>query len=90
MKYTVVWTPKAERRLWNIWLYASDRDVVADATNEIDRLLRIDPYVCSEEREHGRRILTVAPLGVIFRVDPGDRQVKVLAVWRFRTKSTNA
>jgi hypothetical protein len=68
-------------------LYASDKQFVADAANEIDRLLRIDPFGCSEERDYGRRILTVAPLGVIFRVNPDDRQVRVIAVWRFRTKS---
>ena len=90
MRYTVVWTTKAERRLAKIWLEAANKAFVTNAANEIDRLLRDDPWGCSEGREIGLRILTVAPLGVIFRVFPDDRQVKVISVWRFRTRSTNA
>jgi hypothetical protein len=87
MRYTVVWTIEAERRLAKIWLESNNKASVTDAANEIDRLLRDDPWACSEGRDIGMRILTVPPLGVMFRAYPDDRLVKVISVWRFRTRS---
>jgi hypothetical protein len=41
MHFTVTWDPSAEAELTNIWLTAPDRQAVADAADEIDRLLRL-------------------------------------------------
>jgi hypothetical protein len=38
MKYTVVWTPIAERGLASIWLVADDRTAVAAAANSLDSM----------------------------------------------------
>lgn len=40
MIYTVTWKPEAERRLAELWLAASDRQLLADAANNIERTLR--------------------------------------------------
>ena len=81
MTWTVVWKPSAERHLANLWLGASDRQAMANASNRIDWLLKHFPEVVGESRDHGRRILIESPLAVIYKIDPGDRMATVLAVW---------
>ncbi|MBC7855311.1 MAG: hypothetical protein IAF94_17930, partial [Pirellulaceae bacterium] len=44
MKYTVIWEPDAANELARLWLDSTDRQTVADAANEIDRLLSENPY----------------------------------------------
>jgi plasmid stabilization system protein ParE len=83
MNFTVLWDPEAEQELAAIWVAAADRAAVTAATDEIDRLLRTNPEQRGESRDDGRRILLVAPLGVLFRVLPDDRVVRVLQVWSF-------
>jgi hypothetical protein len=85
MSYTVVWKPEAERRLAQLWLDAADRNAVTQAAHQIDQRLRIGPEDAGESRPGGRRLLLVSPLGVLFRVIPQDRLVRVLTVWQFQT-----
>ncbi len=87
MIWTVVWLESAERELSTIWLDAEDRSLVAAAANAIDRALGRQPEQQGESREGGRRILLRPPLGVTFEVNPDDRLVRVLEVWRFRLPS---
>ncbi len=76
MRYTVVWSPAATNALADIWTRTSARQAVADAADEIDRLLRRDPL--SKGDEHGtQRRLIVAPLEVLFTVMQDDRMVQV-------------
>jgi hypothetical protein len=88
MKYTVVWIPDAEQELAAIWMAAPDRNAVTAAAHIIDTLLREDPETRGESREHDRRVLLEAPLGVLFKVLPDDRLVRVLGVWHFGKHST--
>ena len=44
MRFTVVWTRAALNQLANIWMAAPDRQAVADATNQIDATLAVDPH----------------------------------------------
>ncbi len=87
MIYTVLWTRNAEQKLAAIWLAASDRAAVTAAAHRIDQLLRNDPDQQGESRDQGRRVLVDPPLGVMFRVQPDDRQVYVLSVWRIDKRS---
>jgi plasmid stabilization system protein ParE len=84
MKFTVIWTPKAEQALAALWLDATDRQSVTGAANRIDRLLRLDPESQGESRRRGVRILFEPPLGALFEVVLQDGLVRVLHVWRFQ------
>ena len=82
MIYTVGWKKPARDALADIWLNAPDRGAVSAAANEIDRELRTDAHRKGVVSRRGRRIFGIAPLTVIFRVDPGDCTVIVLKVRR--------
>jgi len=81
MSHTVVWKPAAEDELAQFWADAADRAAVADAANEIDRLLRASPHDQGESRSDSMRVMFVHPLGVFFHVSEEDRLVSVLRVW---------
>ena len=85
MRYTVLWTPTAERDLAELWLDAADREAVRSAADTLDSLLRVDAHLRGESRYESLRVLHAAPLGVDFEVDEENGIVWVLRVWRFRT-----
>ena len=80
MRYTVLWSPEAERRLAEIWLEAADRNAVAAAQGTIDDELATGPESKGTEVSEGLRRFKVEPLVVLFEIQPGDRSVKVTAV----------
>jgi hypothetical protein len=82
MRWTVVWTPVAREELADLWTTGSDRQAVADAANEIDRLLKYRAdTVGSALGQH--RLLVIEPLEVLYRVLPDDRMVRVIRVARY-------
>ena len=82
MNWTVVWLPKAENRLAELWTNATDRNAVRDAADRIDQLLQQDPVNQGESRGGRLRILFERPLAVNFPVDQQTRVVSVTRVWR--------
>ena len=86
MNYRVIWVPRAEQELAELWLNAPNRDAVTRAAQEIDELLRKGPSDEGESRPRGRRILFRLPLAVVFTVQPQDHLVTVLNVWRVKKK----
>ncbi len=84
MRYTVIWKPPAEQELADLWMNAEDRNVITDAADQIDDLLRQDAGELGESRTGPIRRMFVPPLGVAFEVREADRLVLVLSVWRFR------
>ena len=82
MSYDIVWDVSAYQRLEK---FVRDAPIgpAVDAFDEIERLLRKLPEQEGESRAGGRRILIVAPLGVIFRVHERLKEVHVLDVWKF-------
>ena len=70
MKYTVVWTEAAERRLTQLWLSSRMRHAIRDAADQIDILLEGNPAECGESRDRGQRMLLLPPLGVLFEYCP--------------------
>ncbi len=82
MKFTVMWTSKAEEHLANIWIFADDRQAIVAAAARLDAQLATNPLECGESRTENWRIAFEAPLGIDFRVFPENRRVQVLAVWR--------
>ena len=81
--WEVIWIPTAEQKLAAIWVQSPDRQAIADAANEMDRQLELDPETVGESRPNGRRILHCKPLGITYRVLQAQMQVRVLRVWRF-------
>ncbi len=81
MKYTVVWSPAAERKLASIWVDAVNREVIADVANSLDSQLTRSPYTVGESRPYGQRIAHCLPLGIRFEVHEDDRLVRILTVW---------
>ena len=86
--YDVRWVRSAENALADLWTRAEDRSAVTAAVQRIDAILSGAPESQGESRDHGRRILIVPPLGVIFRVDGHRRNVLVSDVWSFKTRGT--
>jgi plasmid stabilization system protein ParE len=83
MKYTVVWTPVAERRLTQLWLNSRMRSEIRRAADHIDASLAENPYDYGESREGKQRIVLEHPIGVLVEVNDADRQVRVLAIWSY-------
>jgi len=84
VRFTVVWSPDAERELIRVWNEATDRGGIADAANLLDRELANNPTNLGESRPTGLRIAHCLPLGIRFAVLEEDRIVRVVAVWECR------
>jgi plasmid stabilization system protein ParE len=84
----VTYRPSAENDLANIWLNAVDREAVAHAADEIDRLLGSKPLDVGEARAGSTRIIIERPLTLLYEVFPDDCHVSVHAIsyWRRRKK----
>jgi hypothetical protein len=83
MSYRVLWQPKAEQALAELWMDAANRSAITAAARGIDEQLRTDPENVGESRWGDKRILLVPLLGVDFTIDRRRRLVSVLAVWDF-------
>jgi hypothetical protein len=68
--------------LAELWLSAADREAVANAADEADRLLSVDPFNLGESRGEAQRIFFISPLAVLFCVEEDDRKVNVIDIWR--------
>lgn len=88
MMFQVRWEDEATDELADIWLSAdpANRHLITRASNRIDQKFRSDPLSESESRPNERRVLFVAPLGVLFRIESDAQTVSVLKVWLFRTR----
>ena len=87
MNYTVTWLPAALGMLARIWTDAADRNAVTAASNRLDRRLATDPLNEGESREGDNHIAFESPLRVLYRVDPGAREVHVWSVGTFARRS---
>ena len=80
MKYTVVWKPRAQDQLAEIWLAAPNRSDVSNAANELDRILQHEPDTHGESRSENRRLVIVGALAVVIDIRKEDRIVAVVSV----------
>jgi hypothetical protein len=80
MNFRVRWSKRALGSLAQIWLQADSptRQAVTDASRQIDNLLSIDPFAKSDSREQRQRVLLVATLGTIFRLEEDEKTISVL------------
>ncbi len=86
MKWTVLYRPSAQDHLANIWLTAPDQQAVADAADEIDRILAANPLDAGESRGGNSRIIIERPLTVLYDVYTDDSLVEVFAVFFWRRR----
>ena len=89
MKWTVLWTPSAEKHLAAVWLASADRNAVTSASHAIDTILAEDPENKGHENFDTVRTLVVWPLGVDFEAIAADRIVYVLSVWDVSAPDSN-
>lgn len=81
--YDVDFETAADNDLAAIWLAASDRNAVTEASNELDEAMADDPLTLGESRESSvRRVAFCPPIGVHFEVVEDDKRVIVEAVFR--------
>jgi hypothetical protein len=78
--------PVARDDLASIWLSAADPQAVADAADEIDRVLAHNPLDAGESRGDSSRIIIEWPLTVLFDVHPDDALVSLFAVFYWRRR----
>ena len=81
MKYTVLWSPEAESLLIDIWIGASDRKLITDAANRIDRQLSFVPLDVGESRTEAARLLMEPPLAVFYEVHDDESLVVIHKIW---------
>lgn len=81
MKWTVVWMEPALSDLARLWNEAPDRQAVADAADQIDRLLGKDADRLGYAIDNFR-LLRIPPLAVLFTVSPDDCLATVVEVRR--------
>ena len=53
MKWTVLWKPRAETDLTNLWLNGSDKAAITAAANRLDAQLRKDPLLTGGGAQRG-------------------------------------
>lgn len=81
MRFTVIWVPRAEASLASLWLNATDKQAVADASNRLDEALAEDPEL--KGTPLGKFfVMEEAPLAVLYHVAMDDRMVRVISVKR--------
>ena len=83
--YFVRWSARATEMLARLWNGgdSSLRTYLTLAASEIDRQLARDADNCGESRTRGRRVLFVWPLGVLYRVLPDGKTVRILKIWPY-------
>lgn len=79
MPYTVTSGPDYDDDLTRIWMLASDKAAVSQASNSIDFILKHHPETCVPDAD-GVRHLTVEPLAVSFTFSPKDCEVRLLQI----------
>ncbi|MGE0378731.1 MAG: hypothetical protein AB7I48_01570 [Planctomycetaceae bacterium] len=79
MRFTVTWQRVAEDKLAALWTGAEDRQAIADAVDQIDRMLRFEgDRVGRDFLEY--HFLAAGPLAVIFTRSLDDRLIDVIDI----------
>jgi hypothetical protein len=85
MSYQVVWGPRAEAMLADVWLDSPDRNAVASAAAWLDARLLRQPLTLGESRDSSvHRIACRPPLGIEFEIIEDDKRVIVQGVFSLK------
>jgi len=85
-RYTVVWLEDAQDELARIWLDAEDRQVVTQASADIDASLAVDPASKGDHLSEGLWRFRMPPLEVAFAIREQDRIVEISNVKTVRIR----
>ena len=93
LMFSVLWDPRA----WTNWHFCGPKPTASKAVHHrggprdrVDPPRSIPDSAGESRAERGRRVLFVPPLGITFNVQPLDRTVRILRVWRFRRRDAGA
>lgn len=79
-RYTVTWLEGAQTHLAQIWVDATNQQVIAAAADTIDAELATDPENKGKPVAEGLKSFFVPPLRVLFSISEPDRIVEVASV----------
>lgn len=81
MNFTVYWRPDAEVQLRQLWADAENPEILADATDAVNRVLRESAHEQGESRDRPTlRLWFHPPLCVFFEIDAAAKVVYVNSV----------
>ena len=88
-RYLVVWSQEALDEIAALWIAAPSevRAAILKAWRQVDDELAQTPEELGESRDAGKRIWFAPPLGVLFKIDVEKKEVRILQVWKFRTRT---
>ncbi len=88
MTFRVTWLQSALNELAAAWLQAdvTQRAAITAATDQLDKLLQIDPQKKGESRAHGQRVTFQLPLGIVFEVREQSAVVRILHAWTIKQR----
>jgi plasmid stabilization system protein ParE len=80
--YTIVWKPKAETTLAEIWTASSDRNAITKAVDRLEQNLARHPLSMGSPRNASvNRFAVDGPVGIDYEAIEDDKRVVVLKVW---------
>jgi len=87
-RFLVIWSQVALDSITFAWSEAPSelRHAILKAWRRIDDVLAENPEEVGESRDDGRRIWFEYPLGVLFRVNVENKEVRLLQVWTFKKR----
>ena len=78
--YSIFWKSEAQDSLAELWLASADGVALANAANQVDRLLRGDPHRYGVALHEDFWALNVPPLRVIYEINEQDASASVVRV----------
>ena len=86
--FQIRWHVAPRDSLASAWIDSDSatRRSINSAVKAIEEILRADPLDAHESRPLGRRIMFVAPLSIIFRVEDNEQVVSVLDLWLMKPR----
>ena len=78
--FSVEWSEESLQELAALWvrIESDSRALVTAACHDADRRLHVDPLGEGESRFGSQRILFIAPVALIYQLEPDEQTVTVL------------
>ena len=81
MNYLVLWVSGAEDALAELWLNSTDRNRLAELSNQVDEILSAEAETCGKHLFDTVYEIEIGAFGVEYEVTAEDRHVRVMNVW---------
>jgi hypothetical protein len=90
VSYRVVFHPRADAVLIDLWMASARRQEVTRAVDWLERELSIQPEQLGESRIGEDRIAFHGPIGIEFRVDQELQEVLIFNIWEIGSRGGRA